>query len=105
MNITTKTEEPSTQEQSKQTPRSNVTARIREAQMPQVTKKFANRLLAENHNVGGTFNLSMANLRKLRFAATNLDVVKSLAKLRRVGLLTYAINQQTQVVEMRFVVK
>lgn len=105
MNITTKTEEPTTQEQSHPTDRKEVEARIREAQMPQVTKKFANRLIVENHNVGGAFSLSMASLRKLRFAATNLDVVKSLAKMRRVGLIAYEINQTTQIVSIRFLVK
>lgn len=108
MNITQAPEqtEPTTQEQEeKRSPRAHIITRIREERMPQATKKFANRLLAENHNVGSIFSLSMGKLRKLRHAATNLEVVKCLARLRRVGLIAYEINQTTQVVSIRFLVK
>lgn len=106
MNIEPKTEETTTEEEPiKQTKRTYITARISEARMSQPTKKFAKRLLQQNHNVGSIFSLNMTALRQLRHAQTNLDVVKSFRKLQSAGLMAYEINHQTQIVSMRFMVK
>lgn len=83
-------------------PRSTIQARIREARMPQVTKKFGLRILEKNATVGTTFYLSMKDLSVMRHAATNLDVVKCLRRLRSANLLTYTIDHQSSKVTLKF---
>jgi hypothetical protein len=105
MNIAEQVSQPEATTESKPpTIRDTIESRIREAHMPQATKKFATRLLQQNASVGTSFRLSMATLRKMRHAATNLDVIKCLARLRRVGLVTYSVEQQAQQVTLQFIV-
>jgi hypothetical protein len=85
------------------TARDTILQRIESAQMPQSTKKLAAKLLEENRNPGHSFIVPMSALRRLCHAVTNLDVVKHLRRMRRVGLIEYEIDYQTQRVELKFV--
>jgi hypothetical protein len=85
------------------TARDAITQQIEAAQMPQSTKKLAAKLFQENHHPGQSFWLPMSALRRLCHAVTNLDVVKHLRRMRRVGLIEYSIDYQTQRVELKFI--
>ena len=85
------------------TPRDIITKHIAHAQMPAATKKLAAKLLAHNQQPGTRFLVKMAELRGICHAATNIDVLKHLRRMRAIGLLEYTIFFGTQTAEMRFV--
>lgn len=86
------------------TPRDAITKSITDATMPVAAKKLAAKLLAKNKAPGTHFVVTMLDLRAMCHAATNLDVIKHLRRLRAANLVEYTINFGTQKVEMRFIV-
>lgn len=87
------------------TPRDAITKSIVDAKMPVATKKFAAKLLARNQSHGTRFVVTFSVLRGLCHAATNLDVIKHLRRMRAAGLVDYVIFFGPQKVELWFVVK
>lgn len=73
------------------------------AEMPQATKKLATKLLGRNQTPGTRFVVKLTELRGMCHAATNLDVIKHLRKMRAAGLVEYIVFFGTQLVELRFV--
>lgn len=106
MNIT-QTIDPPTQTEPVALPtdRATITARIRAAHMPQVTKKLAGKLLERNLLLGDTFHLTFGALRQMCHGSDNLQVTKHLRRMRMASLITYTIDFQAQQVALKFVVK
>jgi len=86
-------------------PRDALLKHIAHAQMPVAAKKLAAKLLARNQAPGTRFVVALSVLRELCHAATNLDVIKHLRRMRAAGLVDYVIFFGPQKVELWFVVK
>ncbi len=104
--ITAHTIEPTTQTEpaTPPPPRAAIIARIRAAQMPQVTKKLASKLLERNLLLGDTFHLTFGVLRQMCHGTNNIEVTKHLRRMREKGIITYTIDFQSQQVALTFVV-
>lgn len=86
------------------TSRDAITKSIDDAKMPVATKKLAAKLLARNQAPGTRFVVTLSALRELCHAATNLDVIKHLRRMRAAGLVDYVIFFGPQKVELWFIV-